>query len=280
MYLDRPVAGRGRIHRPAAGQGPDILADRIERHHFTGSERALEEAVQCATGLHDGEIRFQFVARGYSIDVPEDMSSVGAAGGDEKGVPSVLHLLKTADVAAGEAFFKKKCALCHNNQEGGANMTGPNLWGVVGHDKGSHAGFNYSSAMAEAEGSWTFEELNEFIYKPKQKISGTIMAFAGEKNDENRANLLVYLHSMGSSAMPIPDAPAPEEEVKDTEAEAAPAEDETTKAGVGDEDMSEKEKNKLGISKDGDKTRPEPEKNPDDKASTSETDAAPKKDGK
>ena len=45
-------------------------------------------------------------------------------------------VLPTADVAAGEAVFAK-CKSCHTIDAGGANGTGPNLYGVVGRKPGS-----------------------------------------------------------------------------------------------------------------------------------------------
>jgi cytochrome c len=156
---------------------------------------------------HHGEA----VARGYSIEVPDDMSAVGAASDKEEAFPSIIPLLADADVAAGEAYFKKKCALCHDASNGGANKTGPNLWNVVGHDKGSHAGFNYSSAMSAAPGNWDFDELSHFIFKPKAHVPGTIMAFAGEKKEENRADLIAWLRTMNDNPPAIPAAPAAEE---------------------------------------------------------------------
>src|SRR4029453_15043970 len=52
-----------------------------------------------------------------------------AAGGAK--LESVIPLLATADLAAGEATFKK-CTACHSIEKGGPNKIGPNLWGVVG----------------------------------------------------------------------------------------------------------------------------------------------------
>ena len=78
----------------------------------------------------------------------------------------------------GEAAAKK-CAACHTFGKGEPNRVGPNLYGVVGRERGSHAGFNYSAAMKGKPGKWTIEELNTFLQNPKGFIPGTSMSFAG-----------------------------------------------------------------------------------------------------
>ena len=153
---------------------------------------------------HHGEGEHH-VARGYSIDVPEEgaLDSAGAADAPAGPAP-ISALLASADVAAGEAFFAKRCALCHNIEKGGANKTGPGLWNVVGSDKGTHAGFSYSKAMAEKPGNWGFEELNGFLHNPKKWLPGTIMAYAGIKKDDERANLIAYLRTQADAPLPLP----------------------------------------------------------------------------
>ena len=48
--------------------------------------------------------------------------------------------LPKADIAAGKEVATK-CQSCHNLDQGGPNMTGPNLYGVLGRPPGSHPGF-------------------------------------------------------------------------------------------------------------------------------------------
>lgn len=175
---------------------------------------------------HHGEGHTE-VARGYSIEVPEDMSKVGAVEAKEEALPSILPLLADANASKGEAYFAKKCSLCHTHEQGGANKTGPNLWNVVGRDKGGHAGFGYSNALAEAEGDWTYEDLNGFLHKPKRWLPGTIMAYAGIRKPEDRANVIAYLRSLSNNPEPIPDITAPQVESGSPEAEAADAQADT-----------------------------------------------------
>lgn len=118
-------------------------------------------------------------------------------------VEPVAPLLASADVKAGESL-SRRCAACHTFDQGGANRVGPNLWGVVGRDKGSHEGYRYSPAMAEAEGSWTYEDLNAYLNDPRATVPGTKMIFPGLKKPEERANLIAWLRTLSDNPEPLP----------------------------------------------------------------------------
>jgi cytochrome c len=155
---------------------------------------------------------------GYAIEVAEADAGGGAAAEAPIDWGTVLP---TADVKAGEAVFAK-CKSCHTVENGGANGTGPNLWGVIGHKPGAHPGFAYSPAMAEFAGKqpvWDYEHVSEFLKAPQKYISGTKMTFVGIKKPEDRVNLIAYLHSMGST-LPIP-APNPAAAAAPADAAAA-----------------------------------------------------------
>lgn len=116
-------------------------------------------------------------------------------------------LLASADLSAGEGVFKK-CAACHTWEKGGANKVGPNLWDIVGAPIGTHnAEFNYSAALREygADGkTWTYEELNGFLFKPKDHIAGTAMGFAGLKKAQERADLIGWMRTHADNPVPLP----------------------------------------------------------------------------
>lgn len=158
--------------------------------------------------------------RGYKIDVPEV-----AEGGGEAVVATaadISALYPTADVAAGESYFSKKCAVCHNIEKGGANKVGPELYGVMGRQIAGVGSFNYSDAMKKHQGEvpggkWDWDAMNHFQWAPRKTVVGTLMAYAGTPKDQERANLIVYLNSKSDSPLPLPPV---------TKAEEKPAEGE------------------------------------------------------
>ena len=136
---------------------------------------------------------------GYPI---EGVVLKGEGGAAEPEVP-IANLLASADVAKGEGQFKK-CTACHTINQGGANGTGPNLWGVVGAAIGKHApGFPYSPALAGKGGNWDFDALDHWIKSPREFAPGTKMTFAGISKAQDRADLLAYLNAQGSN-LPLP----------------------------------------------------------------------------
>lgn len=139
-------------------------------------------------------------------------AGAGGAEGEEKA--DFATLLATADVAAGG---KKAalCSSCHTFEKGGANGTGPNLWGVVGRAVASHEGYKYTAALQAAGGVWDFERLNAYLENSQTFMPGTAMV-QRFPNPEHRAQIVAYLNTQSDAPLPLPVPAAP--------AEAAPAE--------------------------------------------------------
>ena len=97
----------------------------------------------------------------------------------------------------------KKCAACHSIEQGGANKIGPALWGVLGRQSGSISNYKYSKAMAAHGKIWSFDEMNNFLIKPKNWIKGTKMSFAGLKNAKDRAAVILFMNKNSDSPLPI-----------------------------------------------------------------------------
>lgn len=153
--------------------------------------------------------------RGYKIEVTEAPTDGGAAA--PAGAADISALYATADLKAGGDLFAKKCTVCHNGEKGAGNKIGPHLWGVVGRKVASVGDFSYSSGMkTHADKTWSFDELNHFLWGPSKWVPGTMMSFGGFQKDQDRANIIAYLNSQSDSPLPAPKPMA-----------AAPAKDKT-----------------------------------------------------
>jgi cytochrome c len=113
------------------------------------------------------------------------------------------------DATKGAKVFKK-CKSCHNVDEGGPNGTGPGLWGVVGTDKASHAGYSFSAVLSGQEGNWSYESLDAFLKKPSAYAKGTKMNFVGLKKAGDRAAVIEYLRLAAPTPLPRPEAASAE----------------------------------------------------------------------
>ena len=101
------------------------------------------------------------------------------------------------DAANGEKVFRK-CAACHTVDADGPKRAGPNLKGVTGRTVGTLEGFAYSNALKEAGEAgdvWSDEHLDAFLANPKAMYKGHKMSFAGLKKEEERADVIAYLHA-------------------------------------------------------------------------------------
>jgi len=111
----------------------------------------------------------------------------------ESGAADMPAFMANASAEDGERAFRA-CRACHVVEEG-VNRVGPSLYGVIDRDIGSVEDFNYSSAMAEKDGAWTYENLDAYLTAPRTWLPGTKMAYAGMRRDQDRANVIAYLEA-------------------------------------------------------------------------------------
>ncbi len=117
----------------------------------------------------------------------------------------VAALLAAADPAAG-AKAVKKCTVCHSLDKGGKRKIGPNLWDLVGRPIASAAGYAYSGALKDKSGeTWSYENLDAFLTKPRDWAPGTKMSFAGLKKPGQRADLIAHLRSLSDTPAALPE---------------------------------------------------------------------------
>ena len=165
--------------------------------------------------LYDGGHGHEEAKRGYTIEGADEGVTTAAA--VETGPIDIALFLATADAAKGEALHKA-CLTCHSFEKGGPAKVGPNLYGIVGAKMAHMEGFAYSKAITEKGGDWDFQSLSEFLAKPAKYLPGTKMAYAGIKDDQQRANLIAWLNQNSDNPQTPPEPKA---------VEAAPASVET-----------------------------------------------------
>src|SRR5260221_13148211 len=140
--------------------------------------------------------------RGYEIAVKEAAPSGGKEAAAAPSEP-IEKLLQTASVEKGAAAAKK-CQACHTFAKGDKNGVGPNLFGIVGDKKGEGRNFNFSTPMKGKGGTWTIDDLNQFITNPKGFVPDTPMGFAGIQKYTERAHVIAFLNPLSASPAPLP----------------------------------------------------------------------------
>ena len=98
-----------------------------------------------------------------------------------------------ADIAAGEALFKRVCGNCHNVGPGARAAFGPQLNGIFGRHAGATQDYRYSPAMQQADLVWDRETLSAFIKDSDSVVPGNKMRFWGIGDQQKIDSLLLYL---------------------------------------------------------------------------------------
>ncbi|NEU12395.1 cytochrome c family protein [Methylobacterium sp. BTF04] len=149
---------------------------------------------------------------GYALPEPQAKAAGASAAPEAQAEPLPIRLA-SASADKGQSGAKK-CTSCHSFEKGGPNKVGPDLYGIVDRQRAHHEGFEYSAAMKEKGGNWSYDELDKFLTNPKVYIAGTKMAFAGITSPTERADVIAYLRTLADTPAPLP--------VADKKAEAKP----------------------------------------------------------
>ena len=97
-----------------------------------------------------------------------------------------------ADPAYG-ARLVTQCRACHSFEQGGASVSGPNLYGVFGRQAGEVDGYPYSDALAGADFIWTPEALDAWLMHPVRFLPGNRMAYPGLREQSDRNAVIAEL---------------------------------------------------------------------------------------
>lgn len=131
-----------------------------------------------------------------ATDVVEDVTDAveeAAAGASDLISANVIaeYEALTGDPRQGERVYAA-CRTCHVVQEG-QNRVGPSLYGILGREAGSVRGFRYSPANQNSGITWTEPLMFAYLENPQAFIPGTIMAYAGMRSPQDRADVIAYI---------------------------------------------------------------------------------------
>ncbi len=147
----------------------------------------------------------EVVPHAYAVTPSAEPAEPEAPAAVQPEATGIAALIAAAEPAAGEKLFRK-CVICHSPDKNGKRKIGPNLWDMVAGPVAAAEGFSYSNALKEKSGeTWSYDNLDAFLKRPKDWAPGTKMSFAGLKKPEQRAAVIAYLRSLSDSPAALPD---------------------------------------------------------------------------
>jgi len=207
-YMDQ-ADGETDIVIEAAAEAPaeEAAAEEAPAEEAPAEEAAAEEAPAEEPATEEAPAQEEAVTEEPATEevVTEEAVTEDAAAEEapaeatetaDAGASAFAAMVAAADAGNGEKLYRR-CQACHKLEDG-ANGVGPHLYGVVGRDIASADGFNYSDALSGIDGAWTLDQLSAWIENPREFAPGNRMGFAGLKDEQDRADLMAYLQTIGN----------------------------------------------------------------------------------
>ena len=86
-----------------------------------------------------------------------------------------------------------RCVVCHSLEKGGPFRVAPNLWNIVGAEKArDRAWYAYSPALIKRGGTWTREDLDNYLEDAVAFAPGSIKSIR-VPDPEERAEIIDFL---------------------------------------------------------------------------------------
>jgi len=139
----------------------------------------------------------------YKVNVTTVSSSETQASSESSQTEDIMALFASVSAADGSVVFKKKCSSCHNIAKGKPAKIGPNIFGVLNRKAGSISDYKYSKAMVAFGKSWSVEEMDGFLTKPRDWVKNTKMSFIGLKNIKDRASVILFMNENTDNPLPL-----------------------------------------------------------------------------
>jgi cytochrome c len=114
--------------------------------------------------------------------------------------PWVALHADAGNTVRGERVFQR-CYSCHSvDADEKAKLQGPSLFKIIGRPAAAIPGFEYSDAMRRKGAAglvWDAATLDRYIADPESVVAGTSMSVPPLRDEQERADLLVYLARSG-----------------------------------------------------------------------------------
>ncbi len=114
------------------------------------------------------------------------------------GLCGTVHSDSFTELPWGYDSAAGSCVVCHSLEEGGEFRVAPNLWDIVGDEKArDRTWYAYSPALIRKGGTWTVEELDDYLADANQFIPGTTKSIKVQ-NDEEREEIIELLSQLNN----------------------------------------------------------------------------------